>query len=55
MIDNVVYEATVKLGHERVRVINEMIELHLQPKPWWLPKIIWGRIIARLLKLEVTV
>ena len=52
MIDRILFEVTAKVGHERAKGIEEMIELHLQPKPKWMPDAIWHLLIRRLLTLK---
>lgn len=50
---DLLYETTVKIGKERARVLEEHIGLHIQPKPRWLPKFIWHKILSRVLVLEL--
>lgn len=49
MIDRVIFNAAAKVGENRTQLIEEMIELHLRPKPKWLPKSIWLLAIKHLL------
>lgn len=51
MIDRVVFEASVQVGENRAKVIEEMIGLHLQPKPRWMPSFAWRWVIKHLLIL----
>ncbi len=52
-IDRVLFDASVKIGRERVRVIEEMIELHLQPRLRWMPAVIWCWFIKKLLVMKI--
>ncbi len=52
-IDSTIFKASIKIGEERAKVIEQLIELHLQPKPYWLPRFIWRWLIKRLLSLKV--
>jgi len=38
--------------HEKARLLNERIEICLQPKPKFMPKWLWKKIIGRLLYLK---
>ena len=53
MIDRTVFKASVQTGENRAKVIEEMIGLHLQPKPRWMPVFVWQWVIRHLLILEM--
>jgi len=52
-IERIEFKAAIALGNKRAEVINEIIELHLQPKPKLLPVFLWKYLIKHLLKLKI--
>ena len=50
---DLVYDACIKVGEDKVRVLGEHIRLHVQPKPRWLPRSVWHRTLKRLLVLKM--
>lgn len=32
--------------------MEEYISLHIQPKPWWLPKKLWYKLLSRILFIQ---
>ena len=51
MIDKRVVKMGIEVGKKRVCLIEEMIELHLQPKPKWMPHFFWMFLIKQMLIL----
>jgi hypothetical protein len=51
-IDGIIFESSIDLGKKRTKAIDEMIELHLQPKPRWMPAFLWKALIKRMLLLK---
>ena len=37
---------------EKVKAVEAMIELHLQPKPFWMPKFVWKWLISKILMIK---
>ena len=52
MVDNMILEFELRLGKERSMAIKELIELHIQPKPIWCPKYVYGFLIKHLLIIK---
>ncbi len=52
MIDRLALKSSVELGKKRACLIEEMIELHLQPKPKWMPSFAWKFLLKRMLILH---
>ena len=48
-IEKVHYEASIKIGEHRAKVLEELVELHLQPKQRWMPNFIWHWLIKKML------
>lgn len=48
VIDDFIFMASV----DKATVISERIKIILQPKPTWLPKFLYDKIVARLLVVE---
>ena len=41
-----------KMSEARAKKIDDGVFLALRPKPWWLPKFIWYRLIKMLIKIN---
>jgi len=41
-----------KMSKDRAKKIDDGVFLALRPKPWWLPKFIWYRLIKMLIKIN---
>lgn len=41
----VIDEITFKMMHEKYRLWEEKLKLHLKPKPKWLPIKIWSKLV----------
>lgn len=52
MSDNVIAEWTERIVVNEMTLRETQIRALLQPKPRWLPRAVWRRIIARLIILE---
>jgi len=52
MKEELVDRITIKVSHANAVFIERWIELHLQPKPKWLPKRIWYWLISKIVILK---
>lgn len=48
LIDKIVFTVAT----EKAKVVKELIELHLQPKPEWMPTYLWHWLIRHLLIIK---
>jgi len=48
LIDRLVFQVSL----DKAKVINDMIELHLQPRRKWMPSPVWQWLIKRLLIIK---
>lgn len=53
LADKILLETSVKLGQERCKILEEYISLHIQPKPRWLPCLIWHMVLRRVIVLHI--
>lgn len=41
-----------KASEEMAQKVERYIELHIRPKPWWLPDFLWKKLLGKLLILD---
>ena len=51
-MDGLHLDFQAKLGEERIKILEQWLELRVCPKPWWIPNILWKKIIGRVLYLK---
>ena len=51
-IDQIIFKTTIRAGEKRAKAIEEMIELHLQPRPKWMSPFLYRWMIKHLLILN---
>ena len=44
----------VEAAREHYRRMEQRITFALQPRPWWLPKWLWRKLIARMRTVEIS-
>jgi hypothetical protein len=49
ILDNLVIKYVSTLREEKFNILEERIKLMLKPKPKYLPKFIWWRIVKKVL------
>jgi len=37
------------VSFQRARAWEEVLKLHIRPKPWWMPMLVWKRLISLVL------
>jgi hypothetical protein len=52
--DDLLAEFTLQTMMDEWRAIERHVELHVQPRPRWLPERVWRRILRRLLVIRIS-
>jgi hypothetical protein len=52
LIEQFKYSTWLQVNETKAKLLEQIIELHLQPKPRWIPNFIWRRVIGKLLILK---